>query len=148
MFWSALIFLGGFCLTFGNNQFPDYCRSCNLEECLPVSNCVAGKTKDVCGCCDVCAKTEFELCEHPDVPHPKEGGFFGKCGQDLECKVRTDLAPGEAAEAICYCRFEDEVCGSNGKTYDSLCKMKEDALISNTNITQAKKGPCNTGSTY
>jgi len=43
------------------------CLSCNPEECLKASGCVAGIVKDSCGCCDVCGKVEYSLCDHPKV---------------------------------------------------------------------------------
>ena len=69
-----------------DSDFQDKCLSCNVEECIPVDNCFAGITKDSCGCCDVCAKNEFELCDHPDVLN-FETGKHGVCGANLECRV-------------------------------------------------------------
>lgn len=43
------------------------CQSCNPEECQKPVDCVAGLVKDSCGCCDVCGKAEYELCDHPKV---------------------------------------------------------------------------------
>ena len=40
------------------------CLPCVRTSCQPVSklNCKGGLTKDVCGCCIVCAKVEGERC--------------------------------------------------------------------------------------
>jgi hypothetical protein len=43
------------------------CLSCNPENCAKPVGCVSGIVKDSCGCCDVCGKAEYELCDHPKV---------------------------------------------------------------------------------
>jgi len=50
-----------------NKQATRHCQSCNPDECLKPTGCVAGIVKDPCHCCDVCGKAEFELCDHPQV---------------------------------------------------------------------------------
>jgi len=50
-----------------NKQASRHCQSCNPDECLTPTGCVAGIVKDPCQCCDVCGKAEFELCDHPQV---------------------------------------------------------------------------------
>jgi len=50
-----------------NKQARRHCQSCNPDECLKATDCVAGIVKDPCHCCDVCGKAEFELCDHPQV---------------------------------------------------------------------------------
>ena len=69
-----------------SSDSADECRSCNVEDCFPVGDCVAGVLKDSCGCCDVCAKSEFELCDHVDSAN-YQAGYHGRCGEGLECKV-------------------------------------------------------------
>jgi len=53
-----------------NRQASRHCLSCNPDECLTPTGCVAGIVKDPCHCCDVCGKAEFELCDHPQVSTP------------------------------------------------------------------------------
>lgn len=57
---------------FSDEEIPPFaaykdCQSCNPEECPKANGCVAGLVKDSCGCCDVCGKVEYELCDHPKV---------------------------------------------------------------------------------
>ena len=61
------------------------CPSCNPEECKRPSGCVAGLVKDWCGCCDVCGKAEFELCDHPKVSShcPVNGSSVGHSMKSL-----------------------------------------------------------------
>lgn len=126
-------------------EMPDECRSCNPENCVAAVGCLAGIVKDGCGCCDVCGKVEFELCDHPAVPRQPSGPYYGRCGDDLECRVRTDLDKDQGPEAICYCRMDDAICGSDNVTYSNLCQYKASALTKETKITIARKGPCNSG---
>lgn len=130
-------------------SLPDECRSCNPENCPAPVDCLAGIVRDVCGCCDVCGKEEFELCDHPAVlyarrPTPASRSHHGRCGDNLECRVRTDLDRNREPEAICYCRTEDVICGSDGVTYDNPCQFKASATLAKDirKITVARKGPC------
>ena len=74
------------------SDVPADCTTCDRKACVRASGCVAGVMKDRCGCCDVCAKAEFELCDHPRVF--QSGEVFGECGDKLECRVRDDLEVG------------------------------------------------------
>ena len=44
------------------------CGPCDYSQCTTPQNCEAGVTTDRCACCNVCAKKEFEKCDHPSVP--------------------------------------------------------------------------------
>nr|P0CJ14.1 RecName: Full=Venom protein 302; Flags: Precursor [Lychas mucronatus] len=52
------------------------------DSCRIPENCLAGTTKDVCGCCDVCAKIEGESCGGP-------WNIGGSCAVGLTC-VKVD----------------------------------------------------------
>ncbi|GAB6024847.1 hypothetical protein CHUAL_009965 [Chamberlinius hualienensis] len=60
------------------------CMSCELVDCniKNLSKCKYGTVKDVCHCCDVCAKGPGESC----------GGMWemeGKCATGLRCRTET-----------------------------------------------------------
>ncbi len=58
-------------LTIITNQLPLSTKS---------SNKFPGYVPDRCGCCQVCARSEFELCDvSPDE------GKYGICGDNLNC---------------------------------------------------------------
>lgn len=61
---------------------PSFATSCPSEcgRCPPLrlSECRAGKVKDICGCCFVCAKAFGERCGGIDRIH-------GTCGVNLTC---------------------------------------------------------------
>lgn len=122
---------------------PEDCPPCDPAQCdlESIAKCGAGTVKDRCMCCDVCAKTEYEMCDHPDAKNPK-GISYGKCGENLECRLREDLSDEEAPEALCYCLDDTTVCGSNGQTYNNLCGLKAASAYTGQEIRIEFNGPC------
>nr|ACO11368.1 Insulin-like growth factor-binding protein 7 precursor [Caligus rogercresseyi] len=118
------------------------CEVCRNEECSPPTGCVAGQIGDRCGCCQICARSEEELCDL--------GARFkyGQCGENLDCVKRKD---GARKEATCQCQVKDMVCGSDGLTYPTICSLNEETLRRgepdkyNPQLTIANWGPCNEG---
>lgn len=111
------------------------CSPCDPEACpkLNGANCMAGTTKDECGCCDVCAKLEGEACD--------TGADHDPCGDGLECRDTVSTGP------ICQCHFQEIVCGSDGKSYTNLCQLLATAVRERrTNTLNLKRGgPCEPG---
>jgi len=112
------------------------CPVCDVDACpkLTPGNCLAGTTKDHCGCCDVCAKLEGQPC---NIDRNDE------CGDGLSCRDETKNG------AICQCRFQEIVCGSDNKTYSNLCQLMAAGVRNHqTNTLQVKaSGPCEPGAT-
>ncbi|XP_067132099.1 venom protein 302-like [Centruroides vittatus] len=54
------------------------CPPCDKSACQPHGRCRAGVVKDICNCCDVCAKTLGEECGGPD-------DIYGKCASWMVC---------------------------------------------------------------
>nr|UMA82397.1 venom-related protein insulin-like growth factor binding protein [Conus ebraeus]UMA82672.1 venom-related protein insulin-like growth factor binding protein [Conus ebraeus] len=111
------------------------CPTCDPEACpkLNGANCLAGTTKDECGCCDVCAKLEGEACDISAENDP--------CGDGLQCRDAEGTGP------ICQCRFQEIMCGSDNKTYTNLCQLLTTAVRERrTNTLNVKRvGPCEPG---
>lgn len=120
------------------------CGECEPDKCVPpTENCLTGLVKDLCGCCYVCGRREGERCDGDSLPAPFRERGYGPCGEHLECRLRTDLAPGDPPEAQCYCTKTEPLCGNDGKTYENECQMTEARYRLRNGLQAAHRGPCN-----
>ncbi|XP_041837849.1 serine protease HTRA3-like isoform X2 [Melanotaenia boesemani] len=108
---------------------------CDVSSC-PSPSCPGGYVPDRCNCCLVCSPREGDPCGRKnDLP----------CGDGLECKL---LAAGRrrGSKGVCRCKTDHEVCGSDGKTYGNVCKLKaasrKAAHKGRHVVSQAHKGSC------
>ncbi|XP_038839188.1 serine protease HTRA3-like [Salvelinus namaycush] len=117
---------------------------CDVSAC-PSPNCPNGYIPDRCNCCLVCSRGEGELCG-------RKNDLL--CGDGLECRSPNGPNEGLAGKRsskrrLCQCKMGYKVCGSDGKTYRNVCRMKaasRKALQKEREaITQAHKGPCPSG---
>jgi hypothetical protein len=112
-------------------------KKCAACPVLERSDCLAGVDKDPeCGCCDVCSRFEGQSCDPKDTK-PRHG----QCGDGLDCK-RTRIGN------ICQCKYEDLICGTDGKTYNNLCQMTASAVRQNkkqNELAVKSVGPCEPG---
>ncbi|XP_013880869.1 serine protease HTRA3a isoform X1 [Austrofundulus limnaeus] len=115
----------------------DKCASrCDVSSCPSPSCPGSGYVPDRCNCCLVCAPREGDPCgRRNDLP----------CGDGLECKL-LPAGRRRGTKGVCRCMLEHEVCGSDGKTYGNVCKMKaasrKAANKGRTAVIQAHKGAC------
>ncbi|KAG9261449.1 serine protease HTRA1-like [Astyanax mexicanus] len=97
-------------------------------------SCYFGMTSDPCTCCPVCAAGEGDACE----------GERALCGEGLRC------ARGPAGPHECACAEQGEVCGSDGRTYPSACRLKAEnrraELSRAPPVILIQKGACGVGS--
>jgi hypothetical protein len=113
------------------------CPACDKSACPPEpKKCLAGLVKDSCGCCMVCGNLEGDRC---DRESDNEEGQYGLCGDNLQCVNRADLPE---KDAVCVCKEQKMICGSNGETYENLCQLLEDAYESDNKIMVDREGPC------
>ncbi|KAG8512440.1 Serine protease HTR4 [Galemys pyrenaicus] len=92
---------------------------CEPTRCPPLPACSAGATPvlDRCRCCRVCAAAEGETC----------GGALSRpCAPGLQCHApRGSRRVGGSRLGTCGCPAVGEaVCGSDGRTYPSLCALR------------------------
>ncbi|XP_044201452.1 serine protease HTRA3-like isoform X1 [Thunnus albacares] len=119
----------------------DRCASrCDVSLC-PSPSCSGGYVPDLCNCCLMCSPGDGDPCGRTnDLP----------CGDGLECKLLT-AGRRRGSEGVCRCKMEYEVCGSDGKTYDNVCKMRaanRKALQKGRPaVSQAHRGPCSPSDT-
>uniref|UniRef100_A0A3P9MTY6 HtrA serine peptidase 3a n=1 Tax=Poecilia reticulata TaxID=8081 RepID=A0A3P9MTY6_POERE len=119
---------------------PEKCGSrCDVSSC-PSPSCPGGYAPDKCGCCLVCSPREGDPCGRKnDLP----------CGDGLECKTLSASDAGKrrgSSRGVCRCKQDHEVCGSDGKTYGNVCKLKAASRRAvqkgRAAVSQAHKGPC------
>ncbi|XP_035514510.1 serine protease HTRA1B isoform X2 [Morone saxatilis] len=87
-------------------------QACDASRCpAPAPACYYGQVMDACGCCVVCAAGEGEVCGE------RSGGGL-PCGDGLRCdSIRGGL------HSSCVCASTGPVCGSDGRTYPSICRL-------------------------
>lgn len=110
-------------------------HQCDLSRCSSsLEYCYFGVVKDSCGCCSVCAAGEGDFCG--------DGGL-GVCGVGMTCEERS------AERSTCVCDSHEPVCGSDGRTYPSICRLKAENRRAKMSGIPAvifiQRGPCETG---
>ncbi|XP_075785333.1 insulin-like growth factor-binding protein 7 [Pelodiscus sinensis] len=111
------------------------CGPCLPARCaaLPARGCALGRARDACGCCWRCARGEGEAC-----------GAGARCGAGLEC-----APPRPGRPALCACKSRYPVCGSDGRTYPSACRLRDAARSAQRRgqpgPSQRRKGACEQG---
>lgn len=105
--------------------------------------------KDRCNCCLICGRREGERCFNQAFTHKlfEEQQIYADCGENLECRLRTDLEVTDKPEAICYCNKTEPICGSNGVTYANECQFTEARYKTRDDLSKLDEGPCKSGNT-
>ncbi|XP_028269889.1 serine protease HTRA1 [Parambassis ranga] len=135
--YFALLFSAVYAGLLRNRQTcPQVCAS---PQCpVPPRACYYGQVKDACGCCVVCAAGEGEVCG-------ERSGL--SCGEGLRC----DSVPGKASalRSVCVCASSGPVCGSDGRTYPSICRLQAEnrraELEEAPPVILIQRGQCDSG---
>ncbi|XP_078532327.1 insulin-like growth factor-binding protein 7 [Lissotriton helveticus] len=113
------------------------CGQCQPALCPPPpeGGCAQGTMLDPCGCCQLCAPGEDEPC-----------GPAGACGAGTECLKLRKRRKGPAAPGLCVCKNRHPVCGSDGVTYPSGCRLQAASAAAlrrgEEAVSQRAKGEC------
>lgn len=112
---------------------------CDLSRCpSALESCYFGVVKDSCDCCTVCAAGEGGACG-------KRG--HGVCGHGMTCEHPPVRRAAE--RGTCVCDSHEPVCGSDGRTYPSICRLKAENRRAELSGTPAvifiQRGACETG---
>ena len=87
------------------------CEPCYETRCVQPVNCTGGLVKGICGCCDVCAKTNGERCGGT-------WGMYGECAKGLNCVLR----PMSKKNGLLRRDFDSTgVCRSGKKSISIFC---------------------------
>lgn len=117
------------------------CAPCRPESCLASARCpVPGiLARDECGCCTRCPGAEGASC----------GGLSGaRCGPGLVC-ASNSAGSGPEGSGLCVCSQRGPVCGSDGRSYPSVCALRLRARLALRlrpgHLHKARDGPCQLG---
>ncbi|XP_072452833.1 insulin-like growth factor-binding protein-like 1 [Notamacropus eugenii] len=113
---------------------PRECGQCIQESCELV-RCQAPElsVRDDCGCCEQCLGAEGELCGGRGGAGR---GRHARCGPGLVCvsqsrEVLEEPLPEELeGTGLCVCKEDGAVCGSDGRSYQSVCALHLHSWVS------------------
>lgn len=117
---------------------------CDASQCFDLAPaCDYGQVKDECGCCVVCAAGEGQVCgDGSSTSLP--------CGDGLRCD--SVLGTDGSLHSACVCTSSGPVCGSDGRTYPSICRLRAENSRAQSSGTPPlifiQRGHCDSGTIH
>lgn len=115
---------------------PDVCDASRCPD--QPGSCFYGVVKDNCECCTVCASGEGDFCGEQ---------INGVCGEGMTCDFPTGK---RRFRGKCVCTNSEPVCGSDGRTYPTRCRLKAENKRAEIGgapfVILIQKGQCDSGS--
>lgn len=144
---------------------PRECDLCLASTCPQLTYCVGEVVKDHCGCCQICSSDLFpkqpkkHLSETP-VEEPATGALDSyenksddpcekrRCPKFKVCMKNVQGLPICACPSSFVCKNHgnrgksEEICGSDGQTYDSKCHLRIASCNAARRIKRKHEGVC------
>ncbi|CAL8248355.1 unnamed protein product [Merluccius merluccius] len=118
--------------------------SCDASRCpAGPATCYFGVIRDRCGCCSTCAAGEGDSCGE---------GTGEPCGDGLVCSYGEGVGGERSSRHACVCASSGAVCGSDGRTYPSICRLQAEnrraEVDGGPSVILMQRGQCGSGTRH